>query len=36
MSSPSVEIIGDSPAPKSMNEDVAETHQNAIVAYQTP
>jgi len=34
-SSPFVEIRGDSPAPKSMHEEAAATHQNAIVAYQT-
>ena len=36
MSSPSVEIRGDSPALQSMHEEDAATHQNAIVAYQTP
>jgi len=36
ISSPSVEIRGDSPAPQSMHEEAAATHQNAIVAYQTP
>jgi len=36
MSSPSVEIRGDSPAPQSMHEEAVETHQNAIVAYQAP
>jgi len=36
MSSPSVEIRGDSPAPQSMLEEAVATHQNAIVAYQTP
>jgi len=36
MSSPSTEIRGDSPAPQSMNEDAAETPQNAFVAYQAP
>jgi len=36
MSSPSVEIRGDSPASQSMHEDAAATHQNVIVAYQTP
>ena len=36
MSSPSFEIRGDSPAPQSMHEEAAATHQNAIVAYQTP
>ena len=35
-SSPSVEIRGDSPAPQSVHEEAAATHQNAIVAYQTP
>jgi len=35
-SSPSVEIRGDSPAPQSVHEEAATTHQNAIVAYQTP
>jgi len=34
--SPSVKIKGDSPAPQSMHEEAAATHQNAIVAYQTP
>ena len=36
MSSPSAEIRGDSLAPQAMNEDVAETPQNALVAYQAP
>jgi len=36
MSSPSVKIREDSPVPQSMHEDVVATHQNAIVAYQTP
>ena len=36
MSFPSTKIKGDSPAPQSMNEDAAETPQNALVAYQTP
>jgi len=36
MSSPSTEIRGDSPAPQLMNEDAAETPQNALVAYQAP
>jgi len=36
MSSPSTEIRGDSPAPQAMNEDVVETPQNALVAYQAP
>jgi len=36
MSSPSFEIRGDSPAPQSIHEEAAETHQNAIVAYQAP
>ena len=36
ISSPSVEIRGDSPAPQSVHEEGAITHQNAIVAYQTP
>ena len=36
VSSPSVEIRGDSPAPQSMHEEGAATHQNAIVSYQTP
>ena len=35
-SSSSVEIRGDSPAPQSVHEEGAVTHQNAIVAYQTP
>jgi len=35
ISSPSVEIRGDSPAPQSMHEETAATHPNAIVAYQT-
>ena len=34
MSSPSTEIREDSPAPQAMNKDVAETPQNALVAYQ--
>jgi len=36
ISSPSVEIRGDSPAPQSMHEEAAATHQNTIDAYQTP
>jgi len=36
ISSPYVEIRGDSPAPQSVHEEVAATHQNVIVAYQTP
>jgi len=36
MSSPFVEIRGDSPAPQSMHEEAVATHQNAIVAFQTP
>jgi len=36
ISSLSVEVKGDSPAPQSVHEEVAATHQNAIVAYQTP
>jgi len=35
-SSPSIEIRGDSPTPQSVHEEAAATHQNAIVAYQTP
>jgi len=35
-SSPSIEIRGDSPAPQSVHEEAAATHQNVIVAYQTP
>ena len=35
-SSPSVEIRGDSPAPQLVHEEAATTHQNAIVAYQSP
>jgi len=35
-SSPFVEIKGDSPVPQSVHEEAAATHQNAIVAYQTP
>ena len=35
ISSPSVEIRGDSNAPQSIHEEAAATHQNAIVAYQT-
>jgi len=38
MISPSMEHMhkGDSPAPPSMNEDVAATNYNALVAYQAP
>ena len=36
ISSPSVEVRGDSPAPQSVHEEAAATHQNAIVASQTP
>ena len=36
MRSPSTEYRGDSPAPQSMNEDVAVIHHNALVAYQAP
>ena len=36
ISSPSVEVRGDSPVPQSVHEEAAATHQNAIVAYQTP
>ena len=36
ISSPSVEVRGNSPAPQSVHEEAATTHQNAIVAYQTP
>ena len=36
ISSPSIEIRVDSPAPQSVHEEAAATHQNAIVAYQTP
>ena len=35
-SSPSAEARGDSPAPQSMHDEAAATHQNAIVAYHTP
>jgi len=36
MRSPSREYRGGSPAPQPMNEDVAATHHNALVAYQAP
>ena len=36
ISSPSIEVRGDSPAPQYVHEEAAATHQNAIVAYQTP
>jgi len=36
MRSPSMEYRGGSPAPPSVNEDVAATHNNALVAYQAP
>ena len=35
ISSPSVEIRGDSPAPQSMHEEAVATHPNVIVAHQT-
>ena len=34
--SPSTEYRGGPPAPQLMNEDVAATHHNALVAYQAP
>jgi len=36
MRSPSMEYRGNSPAPQSMNEDVAAANHNALVAYQAP
>jgi len=36
ISSPFIKIRGDSPAPQSMHEEAVATHQNVIVAYQTP
>ena len=36
ISSPFVEFRGDSPVPQSVHEEAAATHQNVIVAYQTP
>ena len=34
--SPSMEYRGDSPAPQSMNEDVAAANHNGFVAYHAP
>jgi len=36
MRSPSTRYRGDSQAPQSMNEDVAVTQHNVLVAYQAP
>jgi len=36
MRSPSTEYRGESSAPQLMNEDVAATHHNALIAYQAP